>query len=142
MAWVKLSEQERYPVSIITQGDHNVIQINKNDIEFFAGGWGRGACTVNISSNFFDGWHHLAGVAQGLSLKFYIDGELMQTVPLDNLASLVSRANWNLGRNEEFPGKRIFTGKMNGVKIFAAALSQDEIIEFVNTEKKQLNHEK
>ena len=142
MAWVKLSEQEKYPVSIITQGDHNVIQLNKNDIEFFAGGWGRGACTVNISSNFFEGWHHLAGVAEGLSLKFYIDGELMQTVPLDNLASLVSRANWNLGRNEEFPGKRIFTGKMNGVKIFAAALSQEEIIEFINTEKKQLNHEK
>ena len=136
MAWVKLPEPEKYPVSIITQGDHNVIQLNRNEIEFFAGGWGRGACTVNISNNLFDGWHHLAGVAEGLSLKFYVDGELLQTVPLDNLASLVSRANWNLGRNEEFPGKRIFTGEMNGVKIFAAALSVLEIKAIINETKK------
>ncbi len=79
MAWVKIPEPNKYPVSIITQGDHNVIQLNRNEIEFFAGGWGRGACTVNISNNLFNGWHHLAGVAEGLSLKFYIDGELMQT---------------------------------------------------------------
>ena len=136
MAWVKLPEPEKYPVSIITQGDHNVIQLNRNEIEFFAGGWGRGACIVNISNNLFDGWHHLAGVAEGLSLKFYVDGELLQTVPLDNLASLVSRANWNLGRNEEFPGKRIFTGEMNGVKIFAAALSVLEIKAIINETKK------
>jgi hypothetical protein len=136
MAWVKLPEPEKYPVSIITQGDHNVIQLNKNEIEFFAGGWGRGAITVNISNNLFDGWHHLAGVAEGLSLKFYIDGELMQTAQLDNLVSLVSNANWNLGRNEEFPGKRIFIGKMDGVKIFAAALTKEEITEIINEGKK------
>jgi putative alpha-1,2-mannosidase len=142
MAWVKFSETKNYPVSIITQGDHNVIQLGRNEIEFFAGGWGRGAVTVNISKNLFEGWHHLAGVADGLTLRFYIDGKLVQTETLENNASLFSHTNWNLGRNEEFPGKRIFTGKMDGVKIFAAALSQDEIIEFVNTEKKLLNHEK
>ncbi len=135
MAWVKIPEPKKYPVSIITQGDHNVIQLNRNEIEFFAAGWGRGACTVNISGKLLDGWHHLAGVAEGLSLKFYIDGELMQSAQLDNLVSLVSNANWNLGRNEEFPGNRIFIGKMDGVKIFAAALSKEEITEIINNEK-------
>ena len=135
MAWVKLSEPKNYPVSIITQGDHNVIQLNKNEIEFFTGGWGRGACNVSFSRDFFNEWHHLTGVADGLSLKFYIDGELIQTVTLDNDASLVSKANWNLGRNEEFPGKRIFNGKMDGVKIFATALSQDGINELIIEEK-------
>ncbi len=55
---------------------------------------------------------------------------------LDNLVSLVSNANWNLGRNEEFPGKRIFIGKMDGVKIFAAALTKEEITEIINEGKK------
>jgi putative alpha-1,2-mannosidase len=137
MAWVKLSETKDYPVSIITQGDHNVIQLNKNEIEFFAGGWGRGACSLILQDDFIEGWHHLAGVADGVSLNFYVDGKLMQTETLDNNASLQSRTNWNLGRNEEFPGTRIFMGKMDGVKIFATALSQNEITEIVNKEKKE-----
>ncbi|MEZ5105830.1 MAG: GH92 family glycosyl hydrolase [Draconibacterium sp.] len=137
MAWVKFSETKNYPVSIITQGDHNVIQFNKNEIEFFAGGWGRGTCNVKLPDNALTGWHHFAGVADSLSLRFYIDGKLMQTAILDNSASLVSRTNWNLGRNEEFPGKRIFYGEMDGVKIFAAALSQEEINELVNNENKK-----
>jgi hypothetical protein len=138
MGWVKLSVTENYPVSIITQGDHNVIQLlNKNEIEFFAGGWGRGTCNVNLSSGFLDGWHHIAGVADGLLLKLYIDGKLMETVTLDNNASLITKANWNLGRNEEFPGKRIFNGRMDGVKIFAVALSPNEIAEIVDKEKQK-----
>jgi hypothetical protein len=138
MGWVKLSNADNYPVSIITQGDHNVIQLlNKNEIEFFAGGWGRGTCNVNLSSGFIDGWHHIAGVADGLLLKLYIDGKLMETVTPDNNASLFSKANWNLGRNEEFPGKRIFNGKMDGVKIFAVALSPNEIAEIVDKEKQK-----
>lgn len=137
MAWVKFSETKNYPVSIITQGDHNVIQLNRNEIEFFVGGWGRGTCNVKITPDLFLGWHHLAGVAHGLSLRFYIDGKLMQTENLDNKASIASNTKWNLGRNEEFPGKRIFYGKMDGVKIFATALSQDEITKIVNEEKKE-----
>jgi hypothetical protein len=137
MAWVKLSNTGNYPVSVITQGDHNVIQfLGENEVEFFAGGWGRGACNVELTSGFLNEWHHIAGVADGLMLKLYVDGKLMGTVKLDNDAPLVSMANWNLGRNEEFPGKRIFNGKMNGIKIFAVTLSQEEINEIVNEEKR------
>jgi hypothetical protein len=140
MGWVNLTVTENYPVSIITQGDHNVIQLlNKNEIEFFAGGWGRGTCNANLSSGFLDGWHHIAGVADGLLLKLYIDGKLMETVTLDNNASLITKANWNLGRNEEFPGKRIFNGKMDGVKIFAVALLPNEIAEIVDKEKSKFD---
>ncbi|HSO85360.1 MAG TPA: LamG domain-containing protein, partial [Draconibacterium sp.] len=140
MGWVKLSNVDNYPVSIITQGDHNVIQLlNNNEIEFFAGGWGRGTCNVNLLSGFTGEWHHVAGVADGLLLKLYIDGILMETVTLDNNASLATKANWNLGRNEEFPGKRIFNGKIDGVKIFAVALSQNEIAEIVNNEKNKFD---
>jgi len=70
-------------------------------------------------------------------LKIYIDGKLMETVTPDNNASLFSKANWNLGRNEEFPGKRIFNGKMYEVKIFAVALSPNEIAEIVDNEKQK-----
>ena len=136
MGWIKPSKTNQHKMSIITQGDHNVVQlINNHKIEFFAGGWGRGICRTNLPPIFFGKWHHITAVANGLLLKIYIDGKLMATTELNNYSPLASKSIWNLGRNVEFPGQRIFYGKIDDVKIFAVALSQREINKIVKTEK-------
>lgn len=136
MGWVKVSKENKHLSSIITQGDHNVIQlINNREIEFFAGGWGRGICLVSLPYNMVGKWHHIAGVCDGLTLKLYIDGELKGSAEISNQVPLNTHGNWNLGRNEEFPNKRIFYGEMDGVKIYAVPLSQKEIDVIVKNEK-------
>ena len=136
MGWIKPSKTNQHKMSIITQGDHNVVQlINNHEIEFFAGGWGRGICRTSLPPNFFGKWNHITAVANGLLLKIYINGKLMATTELNNYSPLASKSIWNLGRNVEFPGQRIFYGKIDDVKIFGVALSQIEINKIVKTEK-------
>jgi len=60
-------------------------------------------------------------------LKVYIDGVLQTTTPLTSKTGLSVIGEWNIGRNEEFPSERMFTGYMKGVKIFADALTGEEI---------------
>ncbi len=68
-------------------------------------------------------------------LSVYIDGELCGTAAIGALTLKASTCRWNLGRNEEFPGQRIYKGKIDKVKIFVEALSHDEINKIMNVEK-------
>ena len=136
MAWIKPSAENHRQSSIITQGDFNVIQMSGNrEIEFFAGGWGRGTCNVTFPKEITGEWHHIAGVCNGSSLKLYIDGKLVASAEVNKETTLINNANWNIGRNEEFPGQRIFYGSINGVRIYAAALREDEIAKIAVVEK-------
>ena len=136
MCWVNFSRMGKNPVSIITRGDYHVIQVLPGArLEFFAGGWGRGVCQVQLPSGITGEWYHLAGVCDGKSLKFYLDGELKGKKELARMTPLASEGKWMLGRNEEFPGERIFHGKIDGVKIIAAALSPQEIQNLMNSKK-------
>lgn len=136
MAWIKPSEENTGQSSILTQGDFNVIQMSRNrNIEFFAGGWGRGTCNVSLPKEITGEWHHIAGVCNGSSLKLYVDGKLVASTDVSKETTLVNNSNWNIGRNEEFPGERIFSGSINGIKIFASALNEKEINEIRNQSK-------
>lgn len=133
MVWIKPSDKNLGQSSILTQGDFNVIQMSGNrDIEFFAGGWGRGTCNVSLEKPLTNEWHHIAGVCDGLTLKLYLDGNLIASTELNKQADLKNNANWNVGQNEEFPGQRIFYGQADGIKIFASVLNEKEIKAIVN----------
>jgi hypothetical protein len=133
MAWV-------YPIGfgsadLLTKGDHHVFQVVGNkSLNFFAGGWGRGECSINLPSDWTKHWHHITGVCDGNSLNVYIDGVLKGVTKLDSAVDLVGSSNWNIGRNAEFPGERIFNGYMDKVKIFSAPLSHEEIMVIVKKE--------
>ncbi|MHA4810039.1 GH92 family glycosyl hydrolase [Flavitalea flava] len=115
-------------VDLFSKGDHHVLQITGNKyLSFFAGGWGRGDCTVKLPANWLNHWHQLAGVCTGDSLRVYIDGELKGSSAVDGKINLSAPATWTLGRNEEFPGERIFQGYLDDVKLFAAPLTEQEI---------------
>ena len=123
-------------VDLFTKGDYHVLQVAGNkELTFFAGGWGRGECKASLPVNWFNNWHHLAGVCDGKYLKLYIDGVLKGTTRLPDRINLSAPNKWTIGRNEEFPGQRIFDGYMDQIKIFAAPLSANEISAIVKKEK-------
>lgn len=136
MGWVYPMGNEKGLVDIITKGDNHVLQMTDNrTLTFFAGGWGRGDCTVNLPADWQEHWHHIAGVCNGKMLYVYIDGVLAGTTLLEVSADLSVNNKWTLGRNEEFPSERVFHGYMNRVKVFKAALSADDIKNIVSSEK-------
>jgi putative alpha-1,2-mannosidase len=128
MGWIYTTGGDNETVDLISKGDHHVIQVSRNrSVKFFAGGWGRGECIAALPQDWKNNWHHIAGVCDGNTLKVYIDGVLQTTTPLTSKTGLSVIGEWNIGRNEEFPSERMFTGYMKGVKIFADALSEEEI---------------
>jgi len=128
MAWIYPKGEETGLVDLLTKGDSHVLQMmNNKTLTFFAGGWGRGDCTVNLPTNWKQQWHHIAGVCKGDFLSVYIDGKLSGTSKVDGVVNLSIGNKWQIGRNEEFPSERIFHGYMDGIKIFEEALSADEI---------------
>lgn len=133
MAWIYASEKDNGNVDIFTKGDNHVFQTSGNkSLGFFAGGWGRGDCTVQLPTNWVKQWHHIAGVCAGNQLMLYIDGKLAGSSTLSSTENLSVANEWNLGRNEEFPGERIFHGHIDRVKVFAAALNAEEVLAEMN----------
>jgi putative alpha-1,2-mannosidase len=126
MAWIFAGQQDDLS-DIVTKGDYIVIQQNNHQLTFFAGGWGQGDCTVPLPPDWQNNWHHVAGVCKDNLLQLYIDGKLAGATTLDFQSNLMTRSNWMIGGNEEFPGQRLFRGKIDQVKIFKEALSAEEI---------------
>jgi len=127
MAWVKPTGQTKGLTDIISKGDFIVLQAENKSLSFFAGGWGRGTCTVDLPENWVNNWHHLAGVSDGHLLKIFIDGVESGKLFINNPVSLSTPAKWMTGQNEEFPGQRIFNGIIDHFKIFAEPLNGSEI---------------
>ncbi len=128
MAWVHPTEKGDGLIDIFAKGDNHVLQMSGNSkLSFFAGGWGRGDCTVDLPAGWWGRWHHIAGVCEGNVLRVYIDGVERGMSKVDGDVNLSTSNRWTLGRNEEFPGQRVFNGYMDGVKIFSQPLTADEI---------------
>ncbi|MBN8851192.1 MAG: hypothetical protein BGO55_10185 [Sphingobacteriales bacterium 50-39] len=128
MAWVYPMEKGEGLVDIFTKGDNHVLQVGGNrTLTFFAGGWGRGDCTVDLPSDWWGHWHHIAGVCEGTVLKIYIDGVLKGSSNVDGRVNLSVTNKWTLGRNEEFPGQRVFNGYIDAAKVFTEPLTEEEI---------------
>jgi hypothetical protein len=137
MLWVYPIGKNRL-TDVFTKGDYHVLQVSNNKkLTFFAGGWGRGDCSASLPVNWFNTWHHIAGICDGKSLKVYIDGQLKNTVQLQDRVNLSVPNKFVIGRNEEFPGQRIFDGYVDHVKVFGAPLTDDEISEIVTREGKE-----
>jgi putative alpha-1,2-mannosidase len=128
MAWVYPMARGGDLVDLFTKGDNHVLQIKENrSLSFFAGGWGRGDCTVDLPADWLRHWHSIAGVCTGEELLLYIDGELKGRSKVDGKVNLSVSNHWVLGRNEEFPGQRIFEGYMDRVRVWAEPLSAEVI---------------
>jgi hypothetical protein len=135
MTWVYPEGKETGLTDMLTKGDTHVLQMNNNEtLTFFAGGWGRGDCTVKLPANWKRNWHHIVGVCNGNVLSVYIDGQLAGTSTVEGPVNLSVTNKWQIGRNEEFPSERIFHGYMDNVKVFFQPLSAAEIQEVFSKE--------
>jgi putative alpha-1,2-mannosidase len=131
MAWVyPVADSPEPLVDLLSKGDNHVLQVSGNrTLTFFAGGWGRGDCSAPLPANWLHHWHHIAGVCTGDSLVLYIDGIRQAAACVGKAVPLTVPNLWQAGRNEEFPGTRIFRGYMKRIALFYAALSEAEIKE-------------
>jgi putative alpha-1,2-mannosidase len=128
MAWIFPTGQNKGLSDILTKGDFIALQSSGNkSLSFFAGGWGRGSCTVPLPENWVNNWHHVAGVSDGKSLKIFIDGIESGKLMINSSVNLLSKAKWMIGRNEEFPDKRFFNGYVDQFKVFVEPLIGSEI---------------
>ncbi len=128
MAWV-LPGKQNGMADIVTKGDFIVFQQTGRNLSFFAGGWGQGSCDVPLPKDWENKWHHIAGVCKGRLYTVYIDGIKAGSFEIDRAVNLSTSLRWVLGGNEEFPDQRYFNGKINGFKVFASALSAEDIKE-------------
>jgi putative alpha-1,2-mannosidase len=138
MLWVyPLDRPGRGLTDIFTKGDFHVLQITGYSLTFFAGGWGRGDCTVPLPADWTGHWHHIAGVCGPDGLTVYIDGQqkgftrMPKTIPLS-----FDGAPWTIGRNAEFPGQRIFEGYVDRPKVFFGALDAGAVLDIFHSESK------
>jgi hypothetical protein len=122
--WVNPVKKEEGLVDIFTNGDEHVLQIaGGRSLTFFAGGWGRGDCTVDLPADWLNHWHFLTGVCDTDGLRLYIDGSLRGFTLLGGGLVLSGAGNvWMIGRNAEFPGQRIFEGRVDRPMIVQEAL--------------------
>jgi putative alpha-1,2-mannosidase len=135
MTWVYPVGQESGLVDMLSKGDTHVLQMTDNKtLTFFAGGWGRGDCTVKLPADWKRHWHHIAGVCNGNLLSVYIDGKLSGTSTVEDPVNLSVANKWQIGRNEEFPSERVFHGYMDNVRVYAQPLSATEIMVIFNGE--------
>lgn len=81
--------------------------------------------------NIFDGvFHHIAGVFNGTTIRMYLDGVLVHTVPFAG-TPLGNTSPLNFGRFA-IQNKRHFKGLLDEVEIFNRALTGPEILAIFN----------
>ncbi len=134
-AWVYPINDNRGYIDFFTKGDYIVFQTDGGQLSFFAGGWGRGTCSVTLPGNWIRNWHHIAGVCTGKELKLYLNGKLQQSIPVEGDIES-TEIPWNLGRNAEMPYSRRFEGMFDNVKIFKDALTDQDIENLYNQKSK------
>lgn len=136
LTWVRPSRDNgKGYIDFFTKGDYTTMKMQGGStLGFFAGGWGRGECGVTVPSDWSGQWHLVAGVCSGDSIKVYIDGRLCQSVAVKgNIAA--SEMPWNVGRNAEMPFSRFGIMTFFGTRIYADALSSEQIAHIYETER-------
>jgi len=136
MAWVYPTGEEKGLTDILTKGDSHVIQTTDNTtLTFFAGGWGRGDCTIKLPADWKKKWHHIAGVCEGDLLTVYLYGKLAGSAKVDGISNLSNTSQWQIGRNEEFLSERVFHGRIDLIKVYGQPLSAKDIAVLFELEK-------
>ena len=136
LAWIRPSgKEDRRYVDFFTKGDYTLMKLSgSRHLVFFAGGWGRGECEVALPDDWIGNWHQVAGVCCGDSLKVYIDGKLCLSLAVKGEMS-ANEMPWNIGRNAEMPYTRYGEMSFRATRIYAEALSDEEIMHLYDTEK-------
>ena len=72
------------------------------------------------------GWHHFVITFDGLNLIYYVDGQQFSKKTFSTKQVATGNYNINIGRH--YGGGYNFKGNMSDVRIYATALSADDVI--------------
>ena len=89
---------------------------------------GQSTSITSASNSYNDGnWHHVVGTIDGNRvMKLYIDGNVESSTPTANSSATSPLYTLEIGRRA-FYNSQYFNGKIDQVRIFQKALSQNEI---------------
>jgi hypothetical protein len=78
------------------------------------------------------GWHHWAGVADGTSVRLYMDGKQVGTTgPGITQIAIVPSSVIHFGKDVRYPSNRWMKGKIDDVRVWNTALAQPTINEWM-----------
>ena len=89
---------------------------------FYANGGYNGATGFKQLSA---GWHHFVITFDGLHLNYYVDGQLFNSKTFST--KQVATGNYNIEIGRHYGGGYNFKGRMSDVRIYATALSADDV---------------
>ncbi|MFZ9738863.1 MAG: LamG-like jellyroll fold domain-containing protein, partial [Prochlorotrichaceae cyanobacterium] len=123
--WIKVDSFTKTWQAIVVKGDDSWRLQRRRDTDqliFTIQGVGSTSSSVGVNDG---GWHHVAAVYDGSTLKLYIDGELSGQ---NNASGSIPAGNYNMriGGNAQF-ANREFDGQMDEIRIWNIARTQEEI---------------
>jgi beta-galactosidase len=130
--WVKPSKIPQ-PNSFITKGKHGfgIIMENPETLEFYIHSGKRISAKAKVGSDFYENWHHIAGIYDGSKLQLYIDDK---PVAQTSFTGKISDTPFPLciGREAETQDQGEYSGRMSemvidDLKIFGKAVSLNEL---------------
>lgn len=139
--WANYSSQRL--ISCIRQGGWRFVTLSSK-LTFYIG-TGESSNTYKYAgtkqlSSLSSGWHYFVGTYDGFSVKLYIDGVLEGTnAAYTEKTPIFYNANNGIfigaeaGGNTTTPVGNYFNGKMSDVRIYATALSDDDVKELYDT---------
>jgi hypothetical protein len=133
--WIKAQQvdQEMTVVEIGSSPENGItIMLDRGPGILYRAHLGNAVLDRNIVSDydFRDGaWHHLYLTYDGSHLRFYVDGELKDTVAASG--TINADANLNIGQSGGTQGNpsQFFKGMIDDVQIHNIALSQEQVLE-------------
>lgn len=95
--------------------------------------------SITVSS-LQNNWHMLTGTYDRSNVKLYVDGVLQATVPPSTTGRDIAYNTNNVvfisgeaAGNDTTPAESVYTGSISDVRIYATALSADDILELYHT---------
>lgn len=129
-AWVmfnQLPSGAGHTMEIIGKGgfcrDFDLQADTDNRFRFYIQCGGRAESTTVIETGV---WYHVAGTWDQTGLRIYVNGQLENTNPVQNLTREQSGQPLQIG-NQPYFGPRLFNGLIDEVELFNRALSPAEI---------------
>ncbi|NQU85738.1 MAG: DUF4981 domain-containing protein, partial [Mariniphaga sp.] len=130
--WINPRELDN-PNTIITKSDHQygIIRNQSGELEFYLHNRRRASTTCRVPDDWYNNWHHVAGIYNGEKMMLYIDYEKQSETPF-NRKIQHSPFPLCIGRNAETQDQGEYSGqlsnmKIDEVRIYNQALSIDEI---------------
>jgi beta-galactosidase len=130
--WVKPSKIPQ-PNTFITKGKHGygIIMENAETLEFYIHSEKRVSAKAKVGADFYDNWHHIAGIYNGQKLQLFIDEK---PVAETGFGGKISDTPFALciGREAETQDQGEFSGRMSkmvidDIKVFDKAVSLDDL---------------